>query len=113
MLPSANATLHPCEWLLPMLVSLNVPDVVYVWIRMALATFLEQPLSLFQLNPRGQERYVRASRPVHDASNTISVLLVPSMMSGSWTAAGPGVGLRAVTTNGMNGRTPSAARPPW
>src|SRR5262249_61890762 len=80
---------------------------------MALVTFLEQVPSLFQQNPRTHERYVPASRPVHDASKSISVLLVPSVMSGSRTPAGRGVGERLVTTVGMNGRTPSAGRPPW
>src|SRR5262249_40393180 len=80
---------------------------------MAFVTFLEQVLSLFQAKPRTHERYVPASRRVHDASKSISVLLVPSEMSGMRTPAGVGDGERLATTVGMNGRMPSAARPPW
>src|SRR5947209_13161437 len=102
VLPSPNTTLHPLVWLLPMLTLLNVPLAVYVCTFIPLVTFFEQVLSLFQAYPRTQDRYDPVSRAENEHSNTIRVLLVPSVISVIRIAFGVGVPV-PVNTDGMNG----------
>src|SRR6476620_1029301 len=107
-LPSPNAALQPLAWLLPMLTSLKVLLETYVWMFMAAATFFEQVPSLFQAKPRCQARKEPASSSLNEDSNTISVLLLPSAMSGIVMAeGGGGVVVYVFTTYGRNGRMPS------
>src|SRR5262249_22118848 len=79
---------------------------------MAFATFLMLVVSLVKFAPRGHARSEPglASNPLHATSKSISVLLVPSVMSVIFTEPG-GVGL-ALTTLGWYGRMPSVASPP-
>src|SRR5436309_454806 len=95
-----------------MLMSFQLPPPLYFTVRIAFATFLMEVLSLDQLAPRTQERSDPGdtSRPVQASSKSMSVLLVPSTMSGILTPsgfAGP-----VVVRLGWYGRMPSQASPP-
>src|SRR5215212_1619026 len=113
MLPSPNATLHPPEWLLPMLMSLKLPPPLYLTVFMAFVTFFIDVQSSPQWQPRGHARCEPGdtSRPFHATSKSISVLLVPSEIA---------VILTPVVTVGKDvyapawcGSMPSYASPPW
>src|SRR5687767_2658705 len=82
ILPSPNATLQPPVWLLPMLMSFQLPPPLYLTVRMALVTFFIDVQSSFQWHPRGHARSEPgdSSIPRHAISNSMSVLLVPSLM---------------------------------
>src|SRR5687768_5702383 len=106
-LPSLQATLHPPGWLLPMLMSLKLLPPLYRTVRMALNTFFIAVQSLFQAQPRGHARSDPgdSSRFFQATSNTISVLVVPSVMSVIFTV--PSTGGRDDAVVGWYGSTPS------
>src|SRR5262249_41133516 len=93
----------------------GLPPPLYRTVRMALATFFEPVWSLVQLHPRTQDRSEPGafSRPLQATSNTIRVLLVPSVMPAMVTPSGwEGMAVEPVAA-GQSGNTPSLACPPW